>query len=48
MAHKVVKNEPPKYDLSKQNIEINIQSAIIELHELQTLFTLSISIFLDK
>ena len=48
MAHKVVKNEPPKYDLSKQNIEINIQSAIIELHELETLFTLSISTFLDK
>ena len=48
MAHKVVKNEPPKYDLSKQNIGINIQSAIIELHELETLFTLSISTFLDK
>ena len=48
IAQKVVKNEPQKYDFSKENIGINIQSTIIELHELETLFTLSISIFLDK
>ena len=48
MAQKVVKNEPQKYDFSKENIGINIQSTIIELHELETLFTLSISTFLDK